>query len=515
MPCKHCYGVRFPASPLHPLHASQVKFLPLKESTLGSTPRQRTDCWAVGVIGSVAGSYPVGPRSLLGRPTLSVLTSRSNGENVNTIMKIMGFKQWLESVASEDDPFVASEEPLIVVFKYVVPPMSPEDADNMAHINQGIHAAIQHSKQYKFAERPWADEKKFSWDPSAVKPGEGKFISPPEGYWRLHKIFSMPADSVHRNWLTSSSDTWFRSSHEMDMANDEASKIVQEEKNVYASIVAAIKRGEKGRFNGFSSLEYKTAFIATSLRKNGKKSVSRIKNTQVFSSLPKTGMSNAIAKLSERFGMGTAQLGNLRLYDFKHNDLLDQIYGGQLKSWEWRLALTPGGWVVANRNGVPDRIMTNIHLGYSSPSDHVADYNHHMRGTPRRTHYIVAAVQMNKGLWTTEKLVFASGDGYHELSEFEMGQYRQCQKQARPDYVKIYGDYNHRNDCEYYIKSIDNKLARLDSLINSIPWMNSHVEKIANPFKIDPNEWDDIVSRAIAAAHIDGQTAEPTVAEPK
>lgn len=445
------------------------------------------------------------------------------------------FRTWLESLADEQDPLMGSSEPAFAVFKFVVPMTSQEDWDSERHALRGVGAALDHSREHGFGKKK-DGEPDFKWGAAGYAPGSGGTPPIHDGRWELHQVFRRPKppeDPEERqqwNWRYGNSENWESQGQERWTAQEEAKRVVVEEPRTFAAMVSVVA-GRERLPDSWNPLRFVTGYIATSARKGkgGKKNVTVLTSKGWRGQVPDTGLTNAIEKMQRAFGFQHSQTVGLRTAKMRPDDFLKQLYGGQVKSWEWRLALTPEGWRVATRDGnEPDRAMA-MEGGRrgNDPGDYINNWLRSQglnKGMPERTHWVVCTVRYKKASpktwnrdaveagWYPESLHIDGRSFMGNISSFDWMLHQRCLRQAEPGYVRPNYGSDHINDgqCQSTRQKIEQAEARLDQMLGEIPWMTPQLRAVANPFRMDQKEFDDMVTGAVLMAHDDQRMARPT-----
>ena len=449
------------------------------------------------------------------------------------------FRTWLESLADQKDPLMGSSEPVFAVFKFVIPQTSQEDWDELQHATRGVGAALAHSQEHRHG-KPKEGEPEFKWDTKGYAPGSGGTPPLQDGRWVLHQVFMRPKppeDEKERqewNWRYGNTENWETQGMERWTAQEEAKRVVVEEPMAFAALVGVVVARERVP-DSWNPLRFVTGYIATSMRKgkSGKKNVTTLTSKGWRGEIPDTGLSNAIGKMMANFKFQNSQVEGLRLAKSRPDDFLEDLYGSQVKSWEWRLALTPEGWQVATRDGKkPDRALADLvrRMG-KDPRDYLNNWGRTQgfnTNMPEQTHWIVCTVRYkpkreaaygraaSEAGWYPDAFFVDGKDYMGSITSFDWMLHQRCLKQADPAHVGArYGtDYVNDGQCQSIRQKIERAEAKLEEILGKIPWMTPHLRAIANPFRMDQKEFDQLVTGAVLMARDEEKVARPTFAPP-
>lgn len=398
-------------------------------------------------------------------------------------MPKLNFRGWLaESFSDPNDQFSPNYDPALAVFKLVVP--TPDIA---------------------------------GWQTRMTDLGDENPGLPPveNGYWKLHDSFHMDEpqegeDDEHtiasKTWLKKNPEVWHHYKVKWNQAVEEAKRVVAEEPDTYASVIARIHDGMKLPWQEGVSMA--AAFVATSPargKKAGRKNVSSVfaPSRGFHPEYSDTAFENAIRKCLAAFGLDRKRLpGSPRDKDVRQS-LYPMLWPNQAKAFKWVLVLTPQGWRVAGRDGKPDRRRDVPFYAWNYDGQHD----------------VLTTTQWSGSRWSKEDLAIRDPNhGWRHIMARPYGtidQHRRNQESGK-EVSRWSHDYVHPGSLDLAAQAMTGYNREFERYIDNVPWMTPSLRHLAHIFNLTDEQWQASVWEAILRAIDDedfqrGPTAAPKV----
>lgn len=269
-----------------------------------------------------------------------------------------------------------------------------------------------------------------------------------EGEWSVAHIFPF--------------EGWQPSAEEMANANMYAKLVAAAPGDTYATLVAGCR--QPGQFIP------STIYISTSPQNRGQRK--RVTTIQLNTAASYAGkLSNAVRRMMDKFNLQHRQVWKMQAFDLggqRLDNFVRKLYPNQYKGYEHFLVLTPSGWKADDKNGLPHRSMD------AGDKDFMP--LHRYDGRTIVSHHSV-------GCWTRWLR--------------EQNRWQPTEMHLEVDGHNVhFGDFDLKHRPAEYRRGVE----QLGRLLDQIPWMNDSLRRVANPFAMKPEEWNEIAHWTITAA---------------